>query len=78
MYDIVLTDPAESRAIARYLVQKFGKESTLIPPTSDLIATAKFEAACSIEMANFEKIASEIIAERVFKRSVARNCRLTL
>ena len=46
---------SESRAIARYLVRKFGPNSTLIPPVSDIQASALFDAACSVEQANFDK-----------------------
>ncbi|EJD47698.1 glutathione transferase [Auricularia subglabra TFB-10046 SS5] len=50
----------ESRAISRYLTLKYGKGSALLPPTSDLKATALFEAAASIEQADFEPYASAI------------------
>lgn len=59
----------ESRAISRYLALKYGKESSLLPPTSDLRATALFEAAASIEQADFEPYASAIAWETHFKLS---------
>jgi glutathione S-transferase len=55
----------ESRAIARYLINKYGKDSGLIP--SEPKANALFEQAASIEAFNFDKYASEIVFERVFK-----------
>lgn len=58
----------ESRAIARYIAIKYADRGTpLIPPTSDLVATAKFEQAASIEQSNFDVFASGIAAEMVFK-----------
>ncbi|KZW02495.1 glutathione S-transferase [Exidia glandulosa HHB12029] len=57
----------ESRAIARYITLKYGKGSTLIPPTSDLQALAKFEAAASIEQSDFDPYASVIVFEKIFK-----------
>ncbi|EJD47697.1 glutathione S-transferase [Auricularia subglabra TFB-10046 SS5] len=57
----------ESRAICRYLTLKYAKGSSLLPPTSDLKATALFEAAASIEQADFDPFASAIVFEKVFK-----------
>lgn len=57
----------ESRAISRYLTLKYGKGSSLLPPTSDLQATARFEAAASIEQADFDPYASGIVFEKIFK-----------
>lgn len=54
----------ESRAIARYLVAKYGK-GKLIP--TDLKELALFEQAASIEQNNFDPYASGIGAEKVFK-----------
>ena len=59
----------ESRAIARYLVNKYGKDSGLIP--SDPKANALFEQAASIEAFNFDHYASGIAIERVFKAYVS-------
>ncbi|KAH7105005.1 glutathione S-transferase [Auriculariales sp. MPI-PUGE-AT-0066] len=57
----------ESRAISRYIVQKYGKGSSLLPPADDLRAVAAFEAAASVEQANFDKIVADIVAEKIFK-----------
>ncbi|KAH7099225.1 glutathione S-transferase [Auriculariales sp. MPI-PUGE-AT-0066] len=57
----------ESRAITKYVVAKYGNGSSLLPPASDLEATARFDAAASIEQANFDKFASDIAFEKVFK-----------
>jgi len=48
----------ESRAISRYLVAKYGKGSTLVPPATDIEDSARFEAAASVEVSNFDKYAS--------------------
>lgn len=53
----------ESRAIGRYLTLKYGKGSPLLPPTSDLKATGLFEAAASIEQADFDPFAAAIVWE---------------
>ncbi|KAH7098054.1 glutathione S-transferase [Auriculariales sp. MPI-PUGE-AT-0066] len=57
----------ESRAITKYAVSKYGNGSTLVPSPSDLEATARFDAACSIEQANFDKFVGEILWEKVYK-----------
>jgi len=57
----------ESRAIGRYLVYKYGKNSGLIPPISDLKAYTKFEIGASVEQADFDPSASAIVFEKVFK-----------
>ncbi|GJJ09680.1 hypothetical protein Clacol_003904 [Clathrus columnatus] len=58
----------ESRAIARYIAVKYADRGTpLIPPTTDLVAFAKFEQAASIEQSNFDVYASGIAAELFFK-----------
>ncbi|KAH7104866.1 glutathione S-transferase [Auriculariales sp. MPI-PUGE-AT-0066] len=62
----------ESRAICRYIVQKYGKDSTLLPPADDLKAVAAFEAAASSEQANFDKIVYDIVNEKVFKPMTGR------
>ncbi|QRV81623.1 glutathione S-transferase [Ceratobasidium sp. AG-Ba] len=56
----------ESRAIARYLTAKYGKDSGLLPPTSDLKAYGLFEQAASIEYSAFDPSASGLVAQRVF------------
>jgi len=55
----------ESRAICRFLVLKYGMNAAapLIPPTSDLAATARFEIAASIETSNFDKHANPLWIE---------------
>ncbi|TDL17052.1 glutathione S-transferase-like protein [Rickenella mellea] len=55
----------ESRAICRYLVRKYGKDSDLIP--ADLEKEALFEQASSIEQHNFDPYAYGIATEKVFK-----------
>ncbi|KAI5121728.1 hypothetical protein M0805_009021 [Coniferiporia weirii] len=56
----------ESRAIARYLVAKYGRDSGLIP-TGDVKKIGPFEQAVSIESSNFDPSASVIAAEKIFK-----------
>jgi glutathione S-transferase len=58
----------ESRAICRYLTLKYGKESALMPPASDVKATAIFEQAVNSEAFNFDKYAAEICWEKVLKK----------
>ncbi len=55
----------ESRAIARYAVAKYGKNSGLVP--AEVKAGAFFEQAASVELAYFDKPASSIALERIFK-----------
>ena len=57
----------ESRAIARYLIHKYGGVGKLIPDTSDLQKSALFEQAISIEGTNFWPIASKILFEIIVK-----------
>ncbi|QRV78843.1 glutathione S-transferase [Ceratobasidium sp. AG-Ba] len=56
----------ESRAIARYLVVKYGKDSGLIPPTSDVKAYGLFEQAASIEYSAFDPFAGGLARERIY------------
>ncbi|KAG8764095.1 hypothetical protein FRC11_005505 [Ceratobasidium sp. 423] len=56
----------ESRAICRYLVAKYGKDSGLVPNQSDLKAYGLFEQAASIEYSSFEPYAGPLTRERVF------------
>ncbi|CAE6452723.1 unnamed protein product [Rhizoctonia solani] len=56
----------ESRAIARYLVAKYGKGSPLLPSPSDPKAYGLFEQAASIEYSSFDPSASGLAYERVF------------
>lgn len=55
----------ESRAIARYLVEKYGPDSGLIP--KGLKEKAIFEQAASIEVANFSQYTLGLAAEKFFK-----------
>ena len=57
----------ESRAIARYLAAKH-PGPPLLPPASDLHASARFEQAASVEQADFDPYAGCLVAETVFKR----------
>jgi len=58
----------ESRAIAKYLANKYGKGMKLVPNPSDLQETALFDQAASIEQADFDPFTSGIVGERVFAR----------
>ncbi|CAE6446539.1 unnamed protein product [Rhizoctonia solani] len=58
----------ESRAIARYLVAKYGKDSGLAPNQSDLKAYGQFEQAASIEYSSFDPCAAPLVFERVFSK----------
>jgi glutathione S-transferase len=60
----------ESRAISRYLIAKYGKDSSLLPPPSDLKASGLFEQAASIEYSIFDPPASSLAYELVFAKSV--------
>ncbi|THU81853.1 glutathione S-transferase-like protein [Dendrothele bispora CBS 962.96] len=59
----------ESRAICRYLVQKYGKPGPdgLMPDPRDIEATANFEQAASIENNHFDFYAWQIALESVIK-----------
>ncbi|KAF7378141.1 Glutathione S-transferase [Mycena sanguinolenta] len=59
----------ESRAIARYLVAKYGKGSGLAPDPTDIEATAKFEQAASIENNNFDITGGQLAFELLLKPS---------
>ncbi|CAE6472752.1 unnamed protein product [Rhizoctonia solani] len=56
----------ESRAISRYLVAKYGKDSGLVPNQTDLKAYGLFEQAASIEYSTFDPNAAPLTYERVF------------
>ncbi|KAG8796553.1 hypothetical protein FRC12_019060 [Ceratobasidium sp. 428] len=58
----------ESRAIARYLTAKYGKDTGLLPSSSDPVAYGLFEQAASIEYSSFDPYASGLTMERVFKK----------
>ena len=58
----------ESRAIARYVAEKYAKDdSGLSPSRSDLRAYAVFEQAMSIECTHFDPLAAEINFEKRLK-----------
>ncbi len=57
----------ESRAICRYIEEKYkGKGTELIP--KDIKAQSLFEQAASIEISYFDPNASGIVYEQVFKK----------
>lgn len=55
----------ESRAIARYLVAKYGKSSTLVPKGEK--EAAIFEQAASVEAFDFGPSAIKVVSEKLFK-----------
>ncbi|TCD67326.1 hypothetical protein EIP91_000247 [Steccherinum ochraceum] len=59
----------ESRAIARYIVDKYDRErsSGLLPRDDDIVEKALFEQAVSMEMTRFEPAAYALTKELVFK-----------
>ncbi|KZP13882.1 thioredoxin-like protein [Athelia psychrophila] len=57
----------ESRAIGRYLAAKYADQGTALLPT-ELKARALFEQAASVETANFDSKAYDLVAETVFKK----------
>jgi len=60
----------ESRAISRYIAQKYaGRGTPLLPSPDDIVAVGKFEQAASIEQSNFDVFASGIAGELVFTPS---------
>ncbi|KAG6812672.1 hypothetical protein H0H92_001430 [Tricholoma furcatifolium] len=56
----------ESRAICRYLEDKFPDNGPKLVPT-EIKAKAIFEQAASVESSNFDPYASKAVAEKVFK-----------
>ncbi|KAI5121754.1 hypothetical protein M0805_009042 [Coniferiporia weirii] len=56
----------ESRAITRYLIAKYGRDSGLVP-TGDVKKIGLFEQAVSIESSNFTPFAAAITVEKIFK-----------
>ncbi|KAJ3500080.1 hypothetical protein NMY22_g19382 [Coprinellus aureogranulatus] len=56
----------ESRAISRYIAEKYADQGTPLIP-KDLKARGRFEQAASIEQNNFDPFASKIVMEKVFK-----------
>jgi glutathione S-transferase len=59
----------ESRAICRYLEDKYPEQGTKLVP-SDVQGKALFEQAASIEYSNFDPLAYAAVAEMVFKPCV--------
>ncbi|KAJ7716973.1 glutathione S-transferase-like protein [Mycena maculata] len=56
----------ESRAICRYIVEKYPTHGPQLVPT-DIIGRALFEQAASIEYCNFDPFCSGAVAEMIFK-----------
>jgi glutathione S-transferase len=58
----------ESRAICRYIAEKYRDSGTpLVPDPKDLKATALYEQASSIEQNYFEPFATGVVMETFFK-----------
>ncbi|KAF9231918.1 glutathione S-transferase [Melanogaster broomeanus] len=57
----------ESRAICRYLIEKYPTQGTLGLIPTDPQAEALFEQAASIEITNFDALAGSLMEEKVFK-----------
>ncbi|KAF5570424.1 glutathione S-transferase [Fusarium phyllophilum] len=60
---LVLT---ESRAIARYLADRYGEPNNKLIPNGE-IAKAKFEEAASVELTSFDAVANPLAFEAYFK-----------
>ena len=60
----------ESRAIARYIAEKYANQGTNLIPMKDLQSRALFEQAASIETADFDQFAGKAVFEMVFKPCV--------
>lgn len=58
---------SESRAIARYITKKYGKDSGLLPRDDDVVGWAKFEQAAANELAAFDPAANPLVFEEYFK-----------
>lgn len=56
----------ESRAISRYIAEKYDSQGALLIP-KDAKDKALFEQAASIETANFDGFASKAVSEKIFK-----------
>ncbi|KAL2205809.1 glutathione transferase [Sarocladium strictum] len=63
---------AESRPICRYLVVRYGGESTLMPKPTDIESFARFEEAASYEQCYFDHHATQAGVERHFARMERR------
>ncbi|KAJ2928734.1 hypothetical protein H1R20_g8379, partial [Candolleomyces eurysporus] len=58
----------ESRAIARYIAEKYANQGTPnLLPTKDVASRAMFEQAASIETSDFDMFASRAVFEMLFK-----------
>ncbi|KAF5341648.1 hypothetical protein D9611_002087 [Ephemerocybe angulata] len=58
----------ESRAIARYIAEKYAAKGTPnLLPIADVRARARFEQAASVEVADFDAFAGRAVFEMVFK-----------
>ena len=69
----------ESRAICRYLATKYnGEGASLIPDAKDLKATALFDQWASVELTDFDAFATELVAQKLFNKSVAATPSLKL
>lgn len=60
----------ESRAICRYLAEKYAGQGTPLIPTG-LKETAVFEQAASIELASFLPVVKKVAQESLWKQCVA-------
>ncbi|KAJ2924531.1 hypothetical protein H1R20_g12569, partial [Candolleomyces eurysporus] len=60
----------ESRAISRYIAEKYATQGTTLIPR-DAKAKALFEQAASVETANFDGFAGKAVMEKVFKPAFA-------
>ena len=58
----------ESRAICRYLEEKYKSKGTELIPTKDIKNRFSFEQAVAIEAFNFNPAASGIVYEKFFKK----------
>lgn len=58
----------ESRAIGRYIANKYRAQGpALLPASHEIEKFGKFEQAASVELANFDTYAGGIAAERLYK-----------
>ncbi|TEB33526.1 glutathione S-transferase [Coprinellus micaceus] len=57
----------ESRAICRYIAEKYGNQGPNLLPTKDVKSRAMFEQAASIETSDFDMFASKAVFEMIFK-----------
>jgi glutathione S-transferase len=59
----------ESRAICRYIADKYANQGPALVPT-DVKGKALFEQAASNEYSNFDPFCSKAVAEMIFKPCV--------